>query len=343
MERITLRRFYDLHCHFRRGKLLQEVLPHTMGYCSYGLAMPNTRPQAILTGEDVLDYKKEIEECIANQFCTGGFESLMTIEIRDNTTPEIIEKAFWYGAVAGKVYPLGVTTNSDEGLRNFFAKGTLSTFGMMQDMGMLLLLHGELDVPRALVTEREQFFLPILTVLSKKFPDLKIVLEHVSTAKAVDLVESLGENVAATITAHHLYVTLNDVIGSGIKPHNMCMPVPKDYNDRDALIKAATSGNPKFFLGSDSAPHAKQNKECSHGACGVFTAPILPQLLAEIFERENYLDKLEGFTSRFGAEFYGLPLSDGTITLKKEPWMVPGIYGSVVPFKAGEVLQWQIE
>ena len=207
---------------------------------------------------------------------------------------------------------------------------------------MLLLLHGELDQERTIVTKREEAFLPTLARLATKFYDLKIVLEHVSTKAGVKMVKQLGENVAATITAHHLYLTLNDIIGYGVQPHNACNPMPKDFDDRDALIKAATSGNPKFFLGSDTAPHTRDKKECAKGACGVFTAPVLPELLAEIFEQAGQLDQLENFTSRFGAEFYGLPLNQGNIVLVKEEWVVPWQIGSVVPFRAGTKLQWKL-
>ncbi|MDP3724934.1 MAG: dihydroorotase, partial [Nanoarchaeota archaeon] len=259
----------------------------------------------------------------------------------DNTTPEMIEYARKAGAVAGKVYPLGVTTNSDEGLRNFESPDITRTFEKMREVGMILLLHGEIDKEKTLVTKREEVFLPTLQGLAKKFPKLKIVLEHVSSKKGVRVIEDLSENVAATITAHHLVLTLNDVIGYGIQPHNACMPTPKDFEDCDALLEAATSGNKKFFLGSDSAPHPREKKECKKGACGVFTAPVLPALLAEIFERAGRLDRLENFTSGFGAEFYGLPRNTETITLTKGEWLVPEQYGNVVPFKAGEKLSWR--
>jgi dihydroorotase len=179
-------------------------------------------------------------------------------------------------------------------------------------------------------------------MLAEKFPNLKIVLEHVSTRVAAESVRQLGRNVAATITAHHLCLTLNDVVGYGIQPHHGCMPMPKDFDDRDALIAAATSGDPKFFLGSDTAPHPREKKECAKGACGIYTAPVLPQVLAEVFEKTGKLDQLEDFTSRFGAEFYGLPLNDGTISLIKSEWVVPEQIGSVVPFRAGAKLQWQL-
>jgi len=341
-DKLTLRRLDDMHCHFRVGSLLKEVLPFTAQYAGRGIAMPNTRPRAILTGEDVIWYREEIKRALDEMPHRHPFEPLMTIEIRDSTTPQMIIEAHRVGTVAGKVYPLGVTTNSDEGLRNFESENISETFRAMQDVGMLLLIHGELDRERTLVTKREEVFLPTLLMLAEKFPNLKIVLEHVSTRVAVESVRQLGKNVAATITAHHLCLTLNDVVGYGIQPHHGCMPMPKDFDDRDTLIAAATSGDPKFFLGSDTAPHPREKKECAKGACGVYTAPVLPQVLAEVFEKSGCLDHLEDFASRFGAEFYGLPLNDGTISLAKSEWVVPEQIESVVPFRAGAKLQWQL-
>jgi dihydroorotase len=269
----------------------------------------------------------------------------MTIEICDNTTPEMVVAAREAGAVAGKIYPYGMTTNSDQGLRDFFSPSISETFGAMQDQGMLLLLHGELGGERVLVTRREQNFLVIFELLVRKFPRLKIVLEHISTAEAVSTVLRLHDysgNVAGTFTSHHFCFTLNDVIGDGIRPHHACMPTPKDFDDRDALLEAATSGRPQFFLGSDTAPHRREDKECERGACGVYTAPVLPSVLVEVFERVGRLGRLEDFTSRFGAEFYGLPLNEGTITLERRPWTVPKQIGSVVPFRAGTELEWRL-
>ena len=341
-DKITLRRIDDMHCHFRLDWLLAQVLPFTARYAGRGIAMPNTRPRAILTADDVVWYRDEIKWVLDRIPNRPSFEPLMTIEIRDTTTPKMIIDAKRAGAVAGKVYPLGTTTNSNEGLRDFLNESISATFEMMQDLGMLLLLHGELNQERILVTKREELFLPILLVLAEKFPDLKIVLEHVSTRVAVQTVKQLGKNVSATLALPHLWLTLNDVIGDGIQPHNACMPIPKDFDDRDALIEAATSGNPKFFFGSDTAPHPLGKKECAKGACGVWSAPVVPQALAEIFEKAGHLDRLENFTSRFGAEFYGLPLNEGNITLVKKEWTVPDQYGSVVPFLAGTKLQWQL-
>jgi dihydroorotase len=341
-DTITLRRIDDMHCHLRIGLLLTEVLPFTTQYAGRAIVMPNTRPRPILTGNDVVWYHDEIMRIIDGLSTRPPFEPLMTVEIRDSTTPETIIEARNAGAIAGKAYPLGVTTNSDEGLRDFFSEKILETFRTMRDSGMLLLIHGELDQEQTLVTKREEVFLPTLLKLAEMFPSLKIVLEHVSSKAAVKMIEQLGNNVAATITAHHLCLTLNDVIGYGIQPHNGCMPIPKDFDDRDALIEAATKGSPKFFLGSDTAPHAREKKECARGACGIYTAPVLPQVLAEIFEKTGRLHRLENFTSRFGAEFYGLPLNKENITLVKREWVVPEQIGSVVPFRAGTKLQWQL-
>ena len=339
MNTITIRRLDDMHCHFRLHVILNIVLPYTAQYASRGIAMPNIRPNAILTGNDVIWYRNQITQSLNDRY---PFEPLMTIEIRDNTTPQIVTGAHEAGAIAGKAYPLEVTTNSNEGLQDFFSSGISETFCTMQDIGMPLLLHGELGQRRTMVTGRELAFLPTLVKLTENFPKLKIVLEHLSTRVAVDTVLRLGNNVAATITAHHLCLTLNDVIGDGIQPHHCCMPIPKDYDDRDALIKAATSGNPKFFLGSDSAPHLRSRKECSKGSCGIFTAPVLPQVLAEVFEDADSLNRLEDFTSRFGAEFYGLPLNEGTITLSKSEQRVPDSIRGIVPFRAGTKLRWRL-
>lgn len=343
-EPLTIRKFDDMHVHVRNGAMMANVLPFTIRQCGRAIMMPNTRPHAILSDKDVVNYREEINRTARltmpdSQYC---FEPLMVIEIRDTTTPEMVIAAKAVGAVAGKVYPRGVTTNSDHGLTSFESENIEAVFRTMEEIGMLLLLHGEIDRDRVLVTDREAEFMPTLRQLAATYPELKIVLEHVSSQAGVRTVKNLGRNVAATITAHHLGLTLNDVIGSGIQPHHGCMPMPKGYTDRDALIEAATSGNPKFFLGSDSAPHPREKKECAVGACGVFSAPVLSPVLAEIFESVGSLSRLEDFTSRFGAEFYGLPLNEETITLVRKPWTVPQEIGGVVPFRAGKELQWRV-
>lgn len=348
-KKITLRRLYDMHVHLRGLKtsnpnyyednLMAVVAPFTMEYCAYAVIMPNPKPRAILCAKDVVRYQNDIKKVQDAQKKRHSFTPLMTIEVRDDTTPQMISKAKEVGAVAGKVYPLGIY---GQGLSDFFGESISQTFKMMQSCRMPLLLHGELDLPRTIVTKREEVFLPVLVRLAKQFPDLKIVLEHVSSKKGVEVVQKLGPNVAATITAHHLCTTLNDVIGRGIKPHNACNPMPKDFPDMDALLEAAISGNPKFFLGSDSAPHLKKNKECACGVCGAFTAPILPQLLSEVFEIRKSIHRLEDFTSTHPAKFYDLPLTDKKITLVEKEWIVPEEIDGVVPFMFGQKLRRQL-
>lgn len=340
MDKVTFKRMFDPHCHFRLEPMLSSVLSFTAEYCAYAIAMPNTRPREIVGAKDVLWYRNEIQHALDSYLYKWDFKPLMTIEIRDDTTPEEIYKAHYAGAVAGKVYPLGVTTNSDKGLRKF--ANVFTVFETMQELGILLLLHGESPNPGILVTDREKEFLPTLEMLSRMFPKLKIILEHVTTRDAICMVASMPDNIAATITGHHLYLTLNDIIGSGIRPHNYCMPVAKRFEDRDALITAATSGNPKFFLGSDTAPHLKDKKETSCGCAGIFTAPVLPSILVELFDKTGAIEHIEGFTSGFANSFYGLKESENTITLIKEPWEVPLEMNGIVPFMAGETLEWKL-
>ena len=339
---LVLPQLDDMHCHFRSGQLLDLVLPFTAKYAGRGVAMPNIKSRPIRTADDVVWYHDEIERVLDKQPVRPDFTPLMTIEVNDETTPAIISAARRAGAVAGKVYPRGVTTNSDEGLTSFSTTNALRNFAAMQDVGMLLLIHGEFDRKRLLVTNREYAFLPTLAVLAFAFPALKIVLEHVSTKAGVQMVKALPKNVAATITVHHLMLTLNDVIGDGVRPHNACMPTPKDFDDRRALRLAAMSGNPKFFPGSDTAPHRQDEKECEKGKCGVFSAPVLPSALVEVFEDEGALDRLPDFVARFGAQFYGLPRNTGTIRLVREEWTVPAIYGNVVPFLAKRKMRWKL-
>jgi dihydroorotase len=213
----------------------------------------------------------------------------------------------------------------------------------MQARGMLALFHGESPNADVFCLDRERKFLSVLKHIASAFPELKIVMEHVTTAEAIECVGTLPANVAATITVHHLFLTLNDVIGDKLAPHNFCKPVAKRPEDRNALLAAATSGNPKFFLGTDSAPHLQASKECAAGCAGVFTAPVAIPLLIELFDQYGDLGELEDFCSGYGADFYGLPRNERTITLIQKPWTVPSTYDGVVPFWAGKQLQWQME
>jgi dihydroorotase len=338
---ITIPRLFDAHCHFRSDDRMQYVVPETARYARYATAMPNTRPRAILEASDVDWYRWQLYHVRDSMPDPQPFDPIMTTEFRDSTTPSIVEAAFRAGAKAAKVYPPDLTTNSEHGLRDFFSPKTLASFDVMQGLGMLLLIHGERNAPRSLLTDWERLFLPTLQRLRDTFPCLKIVLEHVSTKEAVDFVLRGDKYLNATITAHHLCLMLNDVLVGGTHPHHHCMPVPKSFEDRDALLAAAMSGNPRIFLGSDTAPHFREQKEGATGACGVYTAPILPQLLAEIFEAHGRLDRLADFTSSFGCAVYELPPVEETITLVKTPWMVREHIHGIVPFRAGAKLQWQ--
>lgn len=294
------------------------------------LVMPNL-PTPVLSGEDALAYKADIVK-VAEKL-----DPLMTIKLIGKTNRETILHARDVGVIAGKVYPEGVTTNSADGVRDI--RDLYPIFETMEACGMVLSLHGE--DPNAFCLDREVAFLNYLEDISEAFPRLKIVLEHVTTARAVDMVKQLP-NVAATITVHHLLITLDDVLGGPLRPHLFCKPIAKRPSDRQALNQAAISGNPKFFLGTDSAPHVIGLKECASGCAGVFSAPVAMEVLAEVFEDLKALDKLEAFTSEYGAKFYGLPLNEGTITLNQEEWTVPEFYGPVVPFKAKETLRWKL-
>lgn len=297
------------------------------------LAMPNL-PKPVLSGEDALAYNADIKKVAPK------LQPFMTIKLIGKTNRETILHARDVGVLAGKYYPGGpkiVTTNSEDGVQDI--RELYPIFETMEECGMVLSLHGE--DPNAFCLDREAVFLNPLEDISEAFPKLKIVLEHVTTERAVQMV-SLLPNVAATITVHHLLLTLDDVVGGMLKPHHFCKPLAKRPSDRTAIINAAISGNPKFFLGTDSAPHVIGLKECASGCAGVFSAPVAMEVLAEVFEDHNALDKLEAFTSEFGAKFYGLPLNEGTITLNQEEWTVPEFYGPVIPFKAKETLRWKL-
>ena len=329
----------DMHLHLRQDEVLCAVLPHTTQQFGRALIMPNTMP-AILTATDVDQYRREILAASTDP----NFEPLMTIQILESTTRAIVREAHAHGAVAGKIYPDGVTTNSEGGVNEF--SELWPVFAEMEELGMVLCLHGE--VPgRVFCLDREAQFLPILGQVAETFPDLKIVLEHLTTAEAVRTVKSLPGNVAGTITVHHLFLTLDDVVGGLVQPHHFCKPIAKRPDDREALIEAALSGDPKFFLGTDSAPHSVDAKECAGGCAGVFSAPVALPLLVSLLEKHSSLDRLDGFASTFGCMFYGLPPNKRTIVLRRQQWEVPqsikvkgGI--QIVPFMSGETMSWQV-
>jgi dihydroorotase len=342
MDQLTLKRPDDWHLHLRDGAAMASVLADTARCFGRAIVMPNLKP-AVRTTQQALHYRERILAALPEG---AAFEPLMTLYLTDDTPPEEIARAKLSGRVFGvKLYPAGATTNSAEGVTRL--SRCFHTLEKMAQMGLPLLVHGESTDPQIDVFDREKAFLEeTLSPLLERFPDLKVVLEHITTREAAQFVEVTGPNVAATITAHHLLMNRNALFMGGIRPHHYCLPVLKREEHREALVEAATSGNPKFFLGTDSAPHARQTKEADCGCAGVYTAHAAIELYAIAFEEAGALDRLEGFAAEFGARFYGLPPSSDTITLLREDWKVPQTlsFGAeqLVPLRAGETLPWKL-
>ena len=342
MDSFTLTRPDDWHLHLRDGDHLAAVLAHTARCFGRAIVMPNLKPP-INTTKRALDYRERILDALPEN---SRFEPLMTLYLTDDTPPEEIARAKLCGRVHGvKLYPAGATTHSDAGVTRI--SRCFHTLEKMQELGMPLLIHGETTDPEIDVFDREKAFLEMtMGPLVDRFPDLRIVIEHITTRDAVQYVEVTGPNIGATITAHHLLMNRNALFLGGIRPHNYCLPVLKREEHREALVEAAVSGNPKFFLGTDSAPHAKHTKETACGCAGLYTAHAAIELYASAFEEANALDKLEGFASFHGADFYGLPRNKDRITLTRKEWRVPDSYkfgaDEVVPMRAGESLAWQL-
>ena len=339
---LTIIRPDDWHLHLRDGAALKAVLPDTARQFARAIVMPNLRPP-VTTTELALAYRKRILDAVPSGM---QFEPLMTLYLTDNTSAEEIAKAKASGLIHGvKLYPAGATTNSDSGVTNI--DKCASALVAMQKFGVPLLAHAEVTDSDVDVFDRERVFIERHMVpLLKKYPALKIVFEHITTKDAADFVLNAPSNVAATITAHHLLMNRNDMFKGGIQPHHYCLPILKREEHRLALVQAATSGNPKFFLGTDSAPHARHTKESACGCAGMYTAHTAMELYAEVFEAANALDKLEGFASFYGADFYGLPRNAEKITIMKSRWKVPESLpfdGDVlVPLRAGQELAWKI-
>ncbi len=338
MTSLRIRRPDDFHLHLRQHEMLAIVLPASGHHFARGLVMPNTDPP-IANAHLLAEYRSKIES--VNRW---PFEPLMTIKITERTDEKTVRLASDAGAVAGKLYPRGVTTNSADGVDDI--DDLYPTFAAMDEVGMVLCVHGE--KPDTFCLDREEAFLrENLNRITSAFPTLRIVVEHASTAVAVNWVRehrtSTGTStVAATITVHHLVLTLDDVVGDLLSPHNFCKPLAKRPEDRSALIEAATSGDSAFFLGTDSAPHSRGAKECASGCAGVFTASVALPVLAQVFEAAGALDRLEQFASVSGARFYNLPLNEGTLLLQRQPWQVPDEYQGIVPFLAGRHLDWSV-
>lgn len=342
-DRLTLLRPDDWHIHLRDG----AVLPHTVGDAArtFGRAiiMPNLVPP-VRNAAEADAYRQRI---LAARPAGSRFEPLMVLYLTDNTSPEDVRAAKASGFVhAAKLYPAGATTNSDSGVTSI--DKIFPALEAMAEVGMLLLVHGEVTRAEIDVFDREKAFIDEhLTRVVERFPTLKVVFEHITTRDAVQFVEATSANVGATITAHHLLYNRNHMLVGGIRPHFYCLPILKRNVHQEALLDAATSGNAKFFLGTDSAPHVKHAKEAACGCAGCYTAYAAIELYAEAFEQRNALDKLEAFASCHGPDFYGLPRNTDHITLVREEWSVPATLPlgeqSVVPLRAGETLRWKLE
>ena len=342
MQRITITRPDDWHLHLRDGEHMRAVLPDAARRFARGIIMPNLRPPVTTTAA-ALAYRERILTALPNG---AGFEPLMTLYLTDRTSPEEIGRARESGAVhAVKYYPAGATTNSESGVTSL--ERCYAVFEAMAEHGMPLLVHGEVTDAEVDIFDRERVFLErVLAGLAARFPTLKIVVEHITTREAVEFVRGAASNIAATITAHHLLINRNALLVGGVRPHNYCLPVVKREVHRRALVDAAVSGSPKFFLGTDSAPHARHTKETSCGCAGVYTGNAAIELYAEAFADAGALERLETFASVSGAAYYGLPRNSGSLTLEAVdtpmPETLPFGDDELVPFRAGERLRWRL-
>jgi dihydroorotase len=340
-QTLTITRPDDWHLHVRDGAALNTVVPHTAAQFGRAIIMPNLKPP-VTTAEQALAYKARIQAAVP---AGVEFEPLMTLYLTDNLPADEIARAKDAGVVAAKLYPAGATTNSDAGVTDI--RKTYKTLEAMQKAGLLLLVHGEVTSSDIDLFDREAVFIDTqLIPLRRDFPELKIVFEHITTLEAAQYVAAADRFTAASITAHHLLYNRNAIFTGGIRPHYYCLPVLKRETHRKALVQAATGGSPKFFLGTDSAPHPAHLKEHASGCAGCYTAHAAMELYAQAFDAAGALDKLEGFASFHGADFYGLPRNRGTITLTRESWTPPESYAfgetTLKPLAAGEALQWRL-
>lgn len=339
---LKLTRPDDWHLHLRDEAFMHSVLPDTARQFARAIIMPNLRPPVTSTAQAEA-YRARILSALHSD---SDFEPLMTLYLTDNTTADEIRTAKQSGIIhAVKYYPAGATTNSDSGVTDI--RKTYAALEEMQHCGIPLLVHGEVTDPAVDIFDREAAFLArVLEPLLHNLPDLRVVLEHISTIDAIQFVKEAPDNIAATITVHHLLYNRNALFSGGIQPHLYCLPVLKRETHREALLAAATSGNKKFFLGTDSAPHAKHTKETACGCAGIYTAHTAIELYAEVFEQGGALDKLEGFASFYGPDFYRLPRNTQSITLRKEEWKVPATIGfgehQLVPLRANQTIQWKL-
>ncbi|MBK9162128.1 MAG: dihydroorotase [Nitrosomonadales bacterium] len=342
MQQLTLTRPDDWHLHLRDDALMSSVLPDTARQFARAIVMPNLRPP-VTTTEQAIAYRERILKALPAGM---RFEPLMTLYLTDITSAEEINKAKASGVVhAVKLYPAGATTNSDAGVTDI--RKTYAALEAMQACGMPLLVHGEVTSPDIDIFDREAVFIErVMQPLLRDLPGLRVVFEHITTKDAAEFVTSAPDTIAATLTPQHLLYNRNAMLVGGIRPHYYCLPILKRETHRAALVKAATSGNRKFFLGTDSAPHAQHTKENACGCAGCYSSHSAIELYAEAFENAGALDKLEGFASFYGADYYGLPRNTDKVTLRKEEWEIPHTveFGGpkLVPLRAGEKLQWKL-
>ncbi|MFM2209909.1 MAG: hypothetical protein RIQ96_1552 [Pseudomonadota bacterium] len=341
LSELTITRPDDWHLHVRDGAPLATVVPHTARQFGRAIIMPNLKPP-VTTAAQAVAYRDRIRAAVPQGV---SFEPLMTLYLTDNLPPDEIRRAKDAGVVACKLYPAGATTNSDAGVTDI--RKTYKTLEAMQREGLLLLVHGEVTSADIDLFDREAVFIEQQMIpLRRDFPELKIVFEHITTQDAAHYVRDADRFTAATITAHHLLYNRNAIFIGGVRPHYYCLPVLKRETHRVALVQAATSGSPKFFLGTDSAPHPAHLKEHASGCAGCYTAHAALEMYAEAFDAVGALDKLEGFASFFGADFYGLPRNRGTVTLRREAWTSPEsfAFGEALlkPLRAGEALPWKM-
>ncbi len=342
MDTLTLTRPDDGHLHVRDDEALRTVVPHSARQFARAVIMPNLRPPVTTTAQ-ALAYRARILEAVPDGL---DFQPLMTLYLTDQTPPDEIRRAVASGQiVAGKLYPAGATTHSEAGVTDI--RRIYPTLEAMQSCGMRLLVHGEVTDPELDIFDREAVFIErVLIPLLRDFPALKVVMEHITTQEAADYVRDAPATVAATLTAHHLLYNRNALFQGGVRPHYYCLPILKRERHRQALLQAAASGNPKFFLGTDSAPHPRSGKETACGCAGCYTAHAALELYAEAFESVGALHRLEAFASFYGADFYGLPRNAETIVLKRQPAPVAESFAfgaeRLIPLRAGEILNWQI-
>jgi dihydroorotase len=337
-ETLTIRRPDDWHVHLRDGDMLRAVLPYTARQFARAIVMPNLTPP-VTTAAAAAAYRERILAALPEG---ADFTPLMTCYLTDSTDPDDLAAGFADGVfTAAKLYPAGATTNSASGVTDI--ANIRRVLERMAEIGMVFCVHGEVTDPDVDVFDREAVFIErILAPLLRELPELRVVFEHATTEEAVQFVEAAGDNVAATITPQHLHLNRNAILVGGIRPHAYCLPVAKRERHRLALRRAATWGSPKFFLGTDTAPHMREAKENACGCAGIFNAPFALESYLAVFEAEGALDRFEGFASEHGARFYRLPLNEGTLTLEKRPVEVPAEISGVVPFHAGATLGWRL-